>query len=312
MAIALLNTRDHCADWADALRRLAPEMDIRVWPDVGDKAEITHAIVCNPELGALKQLPNLKAMHSLWAGIDHITRDPEAPMAVPLIRMVDHSLSQGMLDYVTGYVYRYHLEAPRFEALQRTGTWEQTVPPLVEERHVGIMGLGVLGAEIGKQLAGLGFRVSGWARTRKQIEGIRAYAGMEELESFLSGCEILALLLPNTAETTDILNAETLAMLPKGAAIINAGRGTLINDEALIAALESGAISEATLDVFKTEPLPSDHPYWTHPKVRITPHVAAETRISSASEVVIKNIRFLEEGGSLSNIEGVVDTSVGY
>lgn len=312
MAVLVMDSLPHCGDWTDALRGHAPELDIRVWPDVGDAAEIHHAVVCFPEPGELAKLPNLKAMHSLWAGIDHVTRDKAMPWDVPLIRMVDHSLSQGMLDYVTGHVYRHHLEMPKFEALQRGADWQQKVPPLVEERTVGIMGIGVLGAEIAEQLASLGFQVRGWARTQKQIDGVSCFAGMEKLDAFLDGTQILVLLLPNTPETADIINDATLAKLPAGAAIINAGRGTLIDEQALIRALDSGHLSAATLDVFKTEPLPKDHPFWAHEKISVTPHVAAETRISTASKVIIDNIRHLEGGGSIDDVPGVVDPKAGY
>ncbi len=312
MAVLVLDTLPHCQEWTNALRAHAPEMDIRPWPDVGNRDEITHAVVCFPEPGELAKLPNLKAMHSLWAGVDHATRDKDLPLDVPLIRMVDHSLSQGMLDYVTGHVYRHHLQMPKFEALQRRAEWLQEVPPLVEERTVGIMGIGVLGGEIAEQLAALGFKVRGWARTQKNIDDVYCFAGMESLEEFLNGTEILVLLLPNTPETTDIMNEETLAMLPEGAAIINAGRGTLIDEDALIAALDAGQISAATLDVFKTEPLPKDHPFWAHEKISVTPHVAAETRLSTASKVIIDNIRHLDDGGSIDDVDGVFDPRAGY
>lgn len=312
MAVLVLDTLPHCQEWTEALRDHAPEMDIRAWPDVGNRDDITHAVVCFPEPGEMATLPNLKAMHSLWAGVDHATRDKDLPLHVPLIRMVDHSLSQGMLDYVTGHVYRHHLTMPKFEALQRKAEWRQEVPPLVEERVVGIMGIGVLGGEIAEQLAALGFKVRGWARTQKSIDDVYCFAGMESLEDFLRDTEILVLLLPNTPETTDILNDETLAMLPEGAAIINAGRGTLIDEDALIRALDSNQISAATLDVFKTEPLPKDHPFWAHEKISVTPHVAAETRLSTASKVIIDNIRHLDEGGSIEEVEGVFDPQAGY
>ncbi|MDJ0684153.1 MAG: glyoxylate/hydroxypyruvate reductase A [Alphaproteobacteria bacterium] len=313
MAVLLLNSLHHRDDWAAAIRNAAPDISLRVWPEeAGDLTDIRHAIVCHPEIGVLKRLPNLAAIHSLWAGIDHVTKDPDLPKSVPLIRMVDHSLSQGMLDYVTGHVYRWHLQMPKFEALQKRIEWRQEVPPLVEERRVGIMGIGTLGAPIAQQLATLGFQVSGWSRSQKSVPGVTCYAGDETLPTFLAASEILVLLLPNTADTADILNAETLAHLPEGAAIINAGRGTLIDEPALIAALDAGALGGATLDVFKTEPLPEDHPFWRHPKITVTPHVAAETRISSASQVIIDNIRRLDAGAPISDFEGVVDHAAGY
>ena len=312
MTILVMDALPHRDAWADALRERLPGHDIRVWPDVGDPQEIEHAVVCFPEPGELAKLPNLKAMHSLWAGIDHVTRDPDMPWSVPLIRMVDHSLTQGMLDYVTGHVYRHHLMMPKFEDLQKDAEWRQEVPPLVEERTVGIMGIGVLGSVIAKQLAGLGFQVRGWARGQKTIEGVECFAGEEGLTDFLAGTEILVLLLPNTPETADIMNDATLATLPAGATLINAGRGTLIDEEALIRSLNTGHLTAATLDVFKTEPLPKNHPFWSHPKISVTPHVAAETRISTASESIGRNIRHLEAGGSFDDIEGVVDAKAGY
>ncbi len=312
MTILLMDALPHRDAWAEALREKLPGHEVRVWPDVGNADEIEHAVACFPELGELAKLPNLKAMHSLWAGIDHVTRDPDMPWSVPLIRMVDHSLTQGMLDYVTGHVYRFHLTMPAFEALQAQAEWHQQVPPLVEERSVGIMGIGVLGSVIAKQLAGLGFQVRGWARTQKTIDGVDCFAGDAGLTDFLAGTEILVLLLPNTPETADIVNDETLAKLPAGATLINAGRGTLIDEGALIQSLDSGHLTAATLDVFKTEPLPKDHPFWAHPKISVTPHVAAETRISTASESIARNIRHLESGGSFDEIDGVVDAKAGY
>ncbi len=310
--ILLMDALEHRDDWAAALREKLPEHEVRTWPDVGNADEIDHAVVCFPEPGELAKLPNLKAMHSLWAGIDHVTQDNDMPWDVPLVRMVDHSLTQGMLDYVTGHVYRYHLLMPKFEALQKDADWRQEVPPLVEERMVGIMGIGVLGSVIAKQLAGLGFQVRGWARSQKQIDGVECFAGEEGLEAFLSGTDILVLLLPNTPETADIMNDQTLAKLPAGATLINAGRGTLIDEDALIRSLDSGHLTAATLDVFKTEPLPKDHPFWAHSKITVSPHIAAETRISTASESIAKNIRHLEGGGSIEDVEGVVDASAGY
>lgn len=312
MAVALINTKPNRAEWEAAFRRQAPELDFRVWPDCGDLSEIEHAIVVFPDPGALAQLPNLKAIHSLWAGIDHLTRDPDLPTTAPIIRMVDHGLTQGMLDYVTGHVYRYHLQMPEFEALQARREWNQVVPPLAEERTVGVMGLGVLGSEIAAQLVSLGFRVTGWARRPKRQDGVEVFAGKDGLTPFLASAEILVLLLPKTAATDRILNAATIAALPDGAAVINGGRGELIDDEALVAALDSGKLAGATLDVFRTEPLPQDHPFWRHPKVFLTPHVAAETRIESGTATVLKNIRYLDAGGPIDDIPGVVDHAAGY
>jgi len=312
MAAIICSTRESQEEWLAEFKRQAPDLDLRIWPDVGNVDDITHAIVSQPPLGALASLPNLTHIHSLWAGIDHITRDPDRPTNTPIIRMVDYGLSQGMMEYTVGHTLRYHLNMPFFEAEQAAGRWSWQPPPLSEDRSVGILGLGTLGQITAKQLLSLGFKVSGWSRNSKEIEGITSYAGNGGLEAFLNQVEILICLLPNTPETTDLLNAKTLKMLPKGAAIINAGRGELITDADLIDALDKAHITGATLDVFREEPLPSDHPYWQHPKVTITPHVAADTRLSTGVSTVLNNMKHLDKGDALSALPGVVDNKAGY
>ncbi len=312
MAVFIGSTRETQSIWSEEFKRQAPDMDMRIWPDTGNVNDITHAIVSQPPFGALATLPKLGHIHSLWAGIDHITRDQDWPRHIPVIRMVDYGLSQGMMEYMVGHTLRYHLNMPYFATEQAAGRWSWQPPPLSEDRSVGILGLGTLGQETAIQLLNLGFKVSGWSRSAKEIKGVSSYAGVDKLESFLNQTEILLCLLPNTAATYEILNAKTLAWLPKGAAIVNAGRGELINDDDLLNALDNNHISGATLDVFKTEPLKADHRYWTHPNVSITPHVAAETRLNTGVKTVLNNIKILDEGGNLDNIPGVVDIAAGY
>ena len=312
MAAIICSTRESQEGWLEEFRRQAPDLDLRIWPDLGNISDITHAIVSQPPLGTLSSLPNLTHIHSMWAGIDHITRDPDWPTDIPIIRMVDYGLNQGMMEYMLGHTLRYHLNMPHFEAEQAAGRWSWQPPPLSEDRSVGILGLGTLGQITAKQLHSLGFKVSGWSRSPKQIEGVQSFAGEKGLESFLNQTEILICLLPRTAETTDLLNIKTLNMLPKGAAIINAGRGELIIDADLIQALDSGHIRGATLDVFREEPLPDDHAFWTHPHITITPHVAAETRLSTGVTTILNNIKHLDDGNPLSTLVGVVDIKAGY
>ncbi|WP_171130809.1 MULTISPECIES: glyoxylate/hydroxypyruvate reductase A [unclassified Ruegeria] len=248
----------------------------------------------------------LKAVLSLWAGVESIA-DNET-LTVPLARMVDHGLTQGMTEWVVGHVLRYHLGMDQHITTQ-DGTWEPDPPPLASERTVGILGLGTLGTASAHTLNSLGFNVIGWSRSAKENTGITCLHGPEGLRETLSQAEILVLLLPDTAATENTLNTQTLALMPKGAKIINPGRGPLIDDEALLAALDAGQIGHATLDVFRVEPLPADHPFWAHPNVTVTPHIASETRPPTAAQVIVENIRRGEAGEPYLHL---VDRTLGY
>lgn len=248
----------------------------------------------------------LKAVLSLWAGVETMTGNPT--LAAPLARMVDPGLTRGMVEWVTGHVLRHHLGMDaHIHGLN--GQWRCDIPPLARDRGVTILGLGELGRACAAALAGLGFDVTGWSRTPKRIDGIRTAHGRDGLDAALARAEIAVLLLPDTPATENTLNADTLARMPRGAVVINPGRGSLIDDTALLAALDSGQIGHATLDVFRTEPLPADHPYWAHPGVTVTPHIASETRPDSASQVIAENIRRGESGEPFLHL---VDRDLGY
>ncbi|KEO51241.1 2-hydroxyacid dehydrogenase [Thioclava pacifica] len=249
-----------------------------------------------------------KAVLNLWAGVERVVGN--TTLTQPLCRMVDAGLERGMVEYVTGHVLRYHLGIDATLA-QQDGVWRHDggVPPLARNRSVVMLGLGALGKACAEALVELGFTVTGWSRTPKDIAGITCLSGEDGLRAALSRAEILVSILPDTPETTDLLNAETLALLPEGARIINPGRGTLIDDDALLAALDRGQVGHATLDVFRTEPLPPEHPYWAHPNVTVTPHIAAESRAETASEVIAENIRRSEAGEPFLYL---VDRSRGY
>ncbi|WP_417808679.1 2-hydroxyacid dehydrogenase [Thioclava sp.] len=249
-----------------------------------------------------------KAVLNLWAGVERVVGN--ATLTQPLCRMVDAGLERGMVEYATGHVLRYHLGLDATLA-QQDGIWRHDggVPPLARNRSVVVLGLGALGAACAHALVALGFDVTGWSRTQKEITGVACLSGPDGLNQALSRAEILVSILPDTPETTDLLNAQTLALMPKGAAIINPGRGTLIDDDALLAALNTGQIGHATLDVFRIEPLPPEHPYWAHPRVTVTPHIAAESRAETASEVVAENIRRGEAGEPFLYL---VDRARGY
>jgi glyoxylate/hydroxypyruvate reductase A len=247
-----------------------------------------------------------KAVLNLWAGIERIVGNPT--LTQPLCRMVDPAMTAGMVEWVLGHSLRHHLGMDR-HIINPAQDWTPTCPPIAAERAVTVLGLGALGQACAAALQAVGFNVRGWSRTEKSVAGLESFHGTQGLQAALTGAEIVVLLLPKTPLTENILNAESLAWPARGAAILNPGRGHLIDDAALLAALESGALGHATLDVFRIEPLPADHPFWAHPHVTITPHVAAETRPTSAARVVVENIRRGEAGLSFVHL---VDRARGY
>lgn len=284
--------------------------------DAGIKATITtdlppdqvDYIVYAPNGGLLDFTPftRAKAVLSLWAGVEKIASNDT--LTVPLARMVDHGLTQGMTEWVVGHVLRYHLGMDQHITVQ-DGVWAPDPPPLATQRSVCVLGLGALGQAAAQALAALNFNVTGWSRSAKDLSGVTCLHGQDGLRVALSQAEILVLLLPETAATENTLNADTLALLPKGARILNPGRGPLIDDEALLRALNTGQVGHATLDVFRTEPLPPDHPYWAHPNVTVTPHIASETRPDTAAQVICENIQRSEAGRPLLHL---VDRALGY
>jgi glyoxylate/hydroxypyruvate reductase A len=247
-----------------------------------------------------------KAVLNLWAGVEKVVGNPT--LKIPLTRMVDEGLERGMVEWVTGNVLRHHLGMDR-HIVNPDHIWHDHVPPLAPDRPVSILGLGTLGSACAASLVRVGFPVTGWSRSPKVVEGVTCVSGPEGLAEALRTGEITVLLLPNTPATANTINAETLARMPRGAVVINAGRGELIDDAALLAALDSGQLGHATLDVFREEPLPEEHPFWAHPRVTVTPHVAADTRPESASRVVAENIRRSEAGEELLY---VVNRDAGY
>ncbi|WP_299677259.1 glyoxylate/hydroxypyruvate reductase A [uncultured Roseobacter sp.] len=247
-----------------------------------------------------------KAVLNLWAGVEAVVDNPT--LTIPLARMVDPGMTKSMTEWVAGHVMRYHLGMDR-HIQNPEHRWEPHTPPLAAERRVAILGMGELGSAVAEVLTALGFTVHGWSRRERHLARVVMHHGATGLAAALSNAEILVLLLPDTPATENTLNAETLAHLPRGACVINPGRGPLIDDTALIEALDSGQVAAATLDVFRTEPLPADHPFWSHPKVTVTPHIAAETRPVTAARVIADNIRRGETGAPFLHL---VDRTSGY
>ena len=310
MAILFSSSGDNAKDWLAALARQLPNETVRVWPDIGPPDAIEFAIVWQPAAGLLASLPKLRAILSLGAGIDHLTSDPQLPRQVPLIRLIDPSLATQMSEYVVMNVLRHHRRMPDYANLQAEGRWQPLLPaPDTSKRRVGLMGFGVLGRDAAEKLKPFGFPLRAWTHGPHDLSDVQAFHGAAGLNGFLSGCDILVCLLPLTEGTRGILNAARLAALPRGAALVNAARGGHVVTADLLAALDSGQISGATLDVTDPEPLPPDHPLWRHPRVTITPHVASVTLPETAAAIMADSIRRLRSG---LPIAGQVNLTRGY
>jgi len=294
--------------WRTAFRNIDPTMELRVWPETGPVEEIEFVLAWRPPHGDLLRYPNLKAVFWLGAGVDWLLNEDRLPN-VPFVRLVDPGLTAGMTEYVVLHTLRYHRRQPELDELQRRREWVELDYPLPWRRRVGILGLGVLGSDAARKLKALDFDVAGWSRTPKSIKGVTSFHGDDQLEAFLARSEILVCLLPLTPQTRGIVDARLLSALPRGACFINAGRGAHVVDADLLAALESGQIAYATLDVFNTEPLPQTHPYWTHPRVTVTPHIASITHAETAASGIYEGIRRARAGLPLEN---VVDFERGY
>lgn len=298
----------------DALGRDAFASDafeaVRPPHDAYRPEDITYFSGFRPEPGFLKTLPNLKAVFSLGAGVDGFLRDPEFPKHLPLVRFVDPTLMHEMAQYVTMHVLIAHRSQRRFDEAQRQGKWDQAMLARASrDTRIGILGLGDIGAAIATSLLPFDFQLLGWSRSRKQIPGVKSFAGTSELPQFLAQCDYCVCVLPLTGDTRGIMNAKFFAQLPKGAWVINVARGGHLIEEDLIAALNSGHLGGAVLDVFQTEPLPAESPIWKHPKITLTPHIAGITDPKAALAYVADCVRRCETGKPLDN---VIDFSKGY
>lgn len=295
--------------WIKHLRRQDPGLDLRVWPYVGSPEEVLFVLSWKHPPGEMKKFPRLKCIASLGFGVDHVLRDPDLPHGVPVTRIVDTGMVEAMSVYVLTAVLQHTRQFGRYRRDQAQTQWNARIPVNHREVRVGIMGLGHLGADAARRLRWLGFPVSGWSRTPKTIEGVTGFAGDGALEDFLSRSDILVCLLPLTPATRDILNRRTLSTLPEGAYVINVARGEHVVEEDLLAALESGHLSGACLDVFRQEPLPDSHPFWRHPLVTVTPHVASLTYPRDVAPQIIANYHRVVAGQPPHH---VVDMQQGY
>lgn len=298
MALLFTSKYDDAQAWRAAMAANLPGEEFRVWPDeTGNPGDIEFVLAWGPKRGELARFPNLKAILSLGAGVEHLFRDPDLPRGVPVVRLVDPGLTLRMTEYVVHWVLHFHRGFHAYSVSQRRGEWRQRpAPPPPQKRRVGVLGLGVLGSDAARALVRLGFNVAGWSRNPKQIDGVECLAGADALLPFLSHLDIAVCLLPLTDETRAIIDRRALAALPKGACLINAGRGPQVVEQDLLDGLDSGHLEAVTLDVFEIEPLRDSHPFWTHPKVIVTPHIASQTSPDTAAPEIAANIRRVWSG----------------
>lgn len=310
MAILLSTKASAMEDWRDALLALDPQLEIRLFPEAGDPADIEAAVCWTAhDMAELRRYPNLKLIVSMGAGVDHLLRPPGPPPGIPVARLVDERLTTGMTEWVLLNVLRFHRQDPEYRAQQAARIWEELPAPETGARRIGILGVGELGSASARALLPLGFPVMGWSRRPKDLPGVEMFHGAAGLDAMLPRTDILVCLLPLTPDTRGVVDARTLGLLPRGAFLINGARGGHVVQPDLLAALDSGHVAGAALDVFEPEPLPADHPFWGHPKVVMTPHAASITIPRSAAPQVVENIRRAREGRPPVNL---VDFAAGY
>ena len=299
MSIVLAST-DFWEDmevWSNGLQKAMPEMDIKVYPDDGDVNEVEFAVVWKHPRGILKKYPNLKAILSLGAGVDHIISDPDLPEGLPIIRLVDKKLTHEMCLHALHWVLHFHSDQYLYRSQQLKRQWIQQSSIQTEDRTIGIMGLGNIGRSIGELLVTQSFNVIGWGANQKSsLTDIKYYYGQDQLSDFLGRTNILINVLPLTSDTTNIITKKELSLLPKDSFIINIGRGGIINEDDLLTLLGEGHIKAAALDVFTQEPLPENNSLWDHPSVYITPHIAGQSNPNSAGQTISENIYRIQKG----------------
>ncbi len=300
-------SRPEADEWIDALAGVAPDIEVARGPLKDGPERVGFALTFVPGAGELAGYANLRFVCAAGAGVDGILRDDSLPPSLPVLRLVDRVLTERMSEYVVHAVLHHHRRVAHYAAAQARGEWD--VREQRDGTRVGILGLGALGADAAHRLSVLGFSVAGWSRTPKAIPEIESFTGPDGLRALAARSDVLVCLLPLTAETRGIVDAALLAELPDEAYFVNPARGDLVVDDDLLAALASGRLAGAALDVFIEEPLPSGHAYWSHPKVMVTPHVASRTGVRSAAPQLVDNIRRALAGRPLLNR---VDRDRGY
>ncbi|TWI31546.1 2-hydroxyacid dehydrogenase [Paracoccus sulfuroxidans] len=295
-ALLIIATGENAEEWRSELVKAAPTLDIHVLGEEFDPATIAWALVWRPPVGYLASLPNLEAIFSMAAGVDHIFADDQLPQGIPVVKLVHEATRQQHRDYVLHAVIHHHRDMMLFAERQPQKVWKFVRPAMNAQRSIGLMGAGPLGIFAAEALVSLGYQVRVWSRSPKSIDGAQSFHGTDQLHDFAAGTDILVSMLPKTPETIGILDAALFAALPEGAAVVNIGRGDHLDEGALLAALNSGHLSGATLDVLAQEPPAEDHPFWTHSKVRLTPHIASEPNPWVTAMAVLGNIDRMQQG----------------
>lgn len=293
--------------WCEALEALLPGARAEGWRPGAEPAH--YAVGWYPEDGFFANQTALKTLFSAGAGVDHLLRHPELPAGLPIVRLEDAGMADQMIEYCLHEALRVQRRVAEYESLQAEASWRELRSLTRSELPIGVFGLGVLGEQVARAFAGLGYPVRGYSRSPKRIDGVQCFDASHGLRAFLEGCRLLVLLAPLTPDTRDLFDAERLAWLPEGAWLVNVARGPLVVDDALVAAIDGGRLAGATLDVFREEPLPSAHPFWRHPKIRMTPHVSAVTLPELSARQVAAKIEALERGEPVS---GLVERGRGY
>ncbi|MCZ7564332.1 MAG: glyoxylate/hydroxypyruvate reductase A [Burkholderiales bacterium] len=307
--IVFLATDESVQRWRAPLSEALAGERLHWSPEAIDPSAADIVLTAVPAPGALAPFTSLRLIQSLWMGVETLLADATVPRNAPLARMIDPHMTRGMVESVCAHALAAHLQLDEYARFQRERRWKMLRGPIAAERTVGILGMGELGQTAAAALQGLGFRVLGWSRTPRAVAGVECFAGAATRDAFLARTEILVVLLPLTPDTRGLIDANFLARLQEGAVLINLARGALVSDDDLLAALDAGRLRHAALDVFNTEPLPPEHRYWTHPRVTVTPHVAALTNPATAAAFVAENVRRLRAGERLL---GLVDRARGY
>ena len=298
--------------WVDGLKAAFPEADVTLWS--AGAAPADYAVVWAPPQQFFDEQQQLKGIFNIGAGVDALMK-LRLPAGVPVVRLDDAGMSVQMAEFVCHAVVRHFRELDSYEADIAEGKWSYRRPRLRTDYPVGVMGLGVLGERVGRALAQFDFPVNGWSRSPKTIDGVQCFSGEvggQGLQDFLAASRILVCLLPLTPDTRDILNRDTLSRLRPGGYVINVARGAHLVEEDLLALIDSGHLAGAALDVFRTEPLPAEHPFWKHPKVTVTPHTSARTLREESIAQIAGKIRSLAAGAAINTLAGVVDPKKGY
>ena len=308
MSISIICPNRDLSPWIEALNSVDPNVEVELWPNESDKTRVEFALCWNQPEGVLNEYTRLKCICSMGAGIDHFLKDTTFPVNLPVLRLIDPSLANAMIDYLTSMVMYYYRDIDRYQRQQQESLWKPFETKPMSSVTIGIMGLGELGGKVASHLSSMGFNVLGWSRTKKSIDNVTTYSA-NDLSDFLQQSSILICLLPLTEDTKGILDKELFYQLPRQSCVINVARGEHLNETDLIEAIDDGQIRGACLDVFAKEPLPKAHAFWGAESIIITPHCSSATEPLSVAPQIIENYHLMKQGRVLNN---QVDMDLGY